>query len=127
VGVEDWQSAIGVSDLELLCKLGSEFNFDPSFPEEMEVYFVQLLNEARQSGEEIETWLRRRIIEDFKYIDKLPEWIQGEEWQICNGKPMIFIGQIDVPSEAGIFHDESSFYVFLDGAGRETKVVVQVS
>lgn len=127
MGIDNWGSKFGTADLELLCELGNEHHFDPCIPAEMEDYFVGLLQEARQSDEDIEQWLRRRIQQDFKCVADAPDWIQGQEWQISNGKPMIFVGQLNVPQNAHIFHDESSFYIFLDANSRETKVVTQIS
>ncbi len=39
---------------------------------------------------------RKDIEKLFKVIDKNPEWIQNPEWQFNNGKPMKFIGQLDI-------------------------------
>jgi hypothetical protein len=123
----NWESALDPADLDLLCDLGNEFKFDPCLPEEMETYFLQLLDEGRQRGEDIESWLRRCIKRDFRCLNGLPVWIQGQAWPVSNGKPMIFVGQVDVAADARLYHDDSSFYVFIDQTTAQTDVVIQVS
>ena len=124
---DTWESSLPSGVLGVLYQLGKEFQFDPNFPQEMEIYFVELIQEAQMSNQNVALWLRERVTEDFICLGVPPKWRQNPEWQISDGKPMLFVGQIDVPQSASAFHDDSSFYVFLEKEGRGTKVVIQVS
>ena len=53
--------------------------------------------------------LKAKIKEIFRYDKNPPEWIQEPEWQIRNGKPMIFRGQYEIP--------DGCRYVFYDDEG----------
>jgi uncharacterized protein YwqG len=44
----------------------------------------------------LQSWLKEKIKTDFRYLKKQPKWLQSPEWPIGNGKPMVFLGQIDI-------------------------------
>jgi len=124
--IDNLKPSLSEEEKELLYHLAHEFNFHPGYPEGMESYLVGLLAEGRQSGEELEPWLRRRVAKDFRCLNGPPEWIQAPAWPLSDGKPMIFVGQVDVARDVGIFHDDSSFYVFVGQDDRETETIIQV-
>ncbi len=111
--------------LEILYSLGREFSFDPLSSVESENYFIKLLNEY--DGIDLKEWLRNTVLKRFLFIENKPEWIQGPEWQFSNGKPMIFVGQINLPPQKTKLHDESMFYVFWDRDTGETKTIIQIA
>jgi hypothetical protein len=47
-------------------------------------------------------WIREQLNKCFVYVDKRPEWVESlvPLWPFHDGKPMTFIGQIDVPENA---------------------------
>ena len=61
------------------------------------------------------------------FIDRSPEWIQEAEWQFADGKPMVFVGQIDVPHAKGVFHDDASFFIFWSPDTGEVRGTIQVA
>lgn len=75
--------------------------------------------------QELGEWLRRRLLTLFPSMGQRPKWIQEEEWPVSpSGKPLVFLGQVDVKPSA-LFHDDTSFYLFFDAATGETEVVTQ--
>lgn len=110
----------------LLISICKEFGVDPSTSIESEEYFRELLKNYTGHDDEasIRFWLREKVSQNFVSITERPNWIQGSEWPVVEGKPLMFVGQIDidVPNDAGVFHDATSFYVFTDS--HTTPVVV---
>jgi hypothetical protein len=126
-GEADFESRIPAESLEVLLDLGAELGFDPTSSAEMESYLVELLSQSPGPGTSLSEWLRPRIETAFRSIAGRPEWIQNPDWQVGSGRPMWFIGQIGVPADAGLFHDEAMFYVFWDPESGVVRSVVQVS
>jgi hypothetical protein len=66
--------------------------------------FVQALYEAYlETGppEDIFDWLRRRLQNEFRCVSSRPVWVDEEPaWPFHDGKPMIFVTQIDLPKNA---------------------------
>lgn len=59
-----------------------------------------LCKEWRHAGApDPEPWLRTRFGELFQAVGERPRWIRQEDcdWQYQNGKPMMFLGQMDLP------------------------------
>jgi hypothetical protein len=54
---------------------------------------------------------REAIAEDFRYLKKPPKWLQDAKWPFADGKPLLFVGQLDL---ADLLHDDAQVYVFLD-------------
>jgi len=121
----------------LICKLCWRYAIDPGSPDpnwngDRENYFRKLLAEydGPLDKKSLTVYLNKHLAEDFIAYKRRPRWIQSAEWPFYNGKPMIFVGQIDIPKTAskGDFHDDTSFYIFRP-QGRffddECKVIVQ--
>jgi hypothetical protein len=68
--------------------------------------------------------IKERLKEYFRYIDKPPRWIQGPDWPIRNGTPLIFIGQVPIDA-SDLFHDKGAAYVFFDVVGGGFETVAQ--
>lgn len=85
-----------------------------------------ILPEANgRSGQELQTWLRIRLKELFRYYKKPPKWIQSPAWPINENGPMYFLGQINL-DDCELFHDAAAVFVFMDVKSREIRSVVQV-
>ena len=83
---------------------------------------------SRETREDLLEYARTNASEWFRWADKPPEWIQDAEWPFADdGKPMVFLGQIDVPAASRIFHDEGRVFVFIDSNGGEVKTVTQIA
>ncbi len=126
-GNDSFESKIPAEHLKALLQLGRKYGFDPTASDEIENYFVKLLGEYK--GEEIGfiNWIEEKIRCDFRNIKEKPEWIQNPEWKFCGDRPMIFIGQIEMPAKFKYFHDDAVFYIFWDQETGETKSVTQIS
>jgi len=59
----------------------------------------------------LQSWLKEKIKTDFRYLKKQPKWLQSPEWPVENGKPMVFLGQIDISE---LSHDDAQAYLFFD-------------
>ena len=64
---------------------------------------------------------REKIKELFKYDKTYPRWVQGAEWPIVDGKPLVFSHQ----KKAGR-DDERVFYYFYDPETKEETVIMQL-
>jgi len=67
--------------------------------------FVQKLYEeylAAGKPKNKKAWIRQQLENHFTCIGKRPEWVESlvPRWPFHDGKPMTFIGQIDVPNDA---------------------------
>jgi hypothetical protein len=63
--------------------------------------------------------IRREIEERFRYLDQTPNWIQSPEWPIKDGRPLLFVGALDISK---IRHDITDLYVFIDEMGQVVTV-----
>jgi hypothetical protein len=116
---------------ELLLKVCSQHQVDPSASLESEQFFRNLL--AQYNGlietESITHWLNEQVVHWFLALGERPKWIQSCEWQFVDGVPAVFAGQIDVATQnsevaSQIFHDDTSFYVFI-GKKKPPIVIMQ--
>ena len=123
----DFTSEIPFDKMEMLLKLGNEFSFDPSSSVESEEYFLNLLSKYQNEGSDLETLIRKQIKKDFRVLDKKPIWIQDPEWQFNNGRPMEFVGQIEIKKEKIRLHDDAIFYIFWDREIGITKTIIQIA
>lgn len=60
---------------------------------------------------ELKIYLKEKIKTDFRFLKIAPQWLQGPEWPIREGHPLIFAGQIDI---SGLAHDCAKLYIFFD-------------
>jgi hypothetical protein len=68
--------------------------------------------------------IKQRAKELFRYTDKPPRWIQGADWPIRDGRPLVFVGQIAIDAPE-LFHDKGTVYVFFEPGGRGFETVAQ--
>jgi hypothetical protein len=125
--VDSFESEIPLEHLDILLDYGIEFGFDPTSSVEMESYFAKLILTYSGSQNDLHSWLGANIKETFRCVGKKPEWIQNPNWCIEAGRPMWFVGQINIPVESGVFHDDASFYIFWNPETGSVKGVIQVS
>lgn len=115
----------------LLVKTCSRYQVDPSSSIESETFFRTLLSQYNGPIDEdhLVAWLEKQLAGNFLAVKDRPRWIQGADWPFADGKPMFFVGQIDIQVSTGsqasqFFHDDTSFYVFKQKKG-PSKVIVQ--
>jgi len=86
-------------------------------------HFSSILdNDALSDGEKKEH-MKAQVKKDFICLKKPPKWIQDYNWPFRNGKPLVFVGQLDLDIE--IFHDKGAVYVFLDSETGDIETVKQ--
>ncbi len=111
--------------LKILLELGKELKFDPLSSIESEDYFCGLVSDDSGSKEELRESLSKTVQRDFQVMKERPRWIQEAEWQFHNGKPMIFVGQLDSFIHQDGLKREVSFYVFWDFESGTVKTITQ--
>lgn len=120
---DNFTTSIPDDQLPLLLDLGHRYGFDPLSSIEMEAYFTTLL--ATTPVEVIE---QRVVPSAFLTIGPRPVWLQSREWPISDSKPMVFVGQVNVPTGNGFIPGETSVYVFAErGTGVIHAIVQKVS
>lgn len=112
----------------LLTAICHEYSVSPFVPFESEIFFRELLTHYSDDPDEasISRWLRQEVEKYFVALSERPRWVQSPEWPFANGKPMIFVSQIDLSVHPGkpiaeFFHDDTSLYVFV---GKKVSPVV---
>lgn len=93
-------------------------------PEWVEVYdigFLQNIFASAPAGTKQEKleWCKQEVLRLFRYETKPPEWWQGADWPIVNGKPLVFRRQEE--AEEGFER-----YYFYDPDSGEEKIIEQV-
>lgn len=66
-------------------------------------------------------WGKAKLKELFKFDKTYPRWIQGAEWPIIDGKPLVFSHQSKEKKE-----DERTYYYFYNPETKEQTVVMQM-
>ena len=121
----EFESKIPKDILEIVCKLGKELHIHPLSSLESENYFYGVLSNFQGKKEELIAYLSEQIKKDFKFLTEMPEWLQESDWQFHNGKPMCFVGQIEVKINQGSYIHSLMFYVFWDTDTGITKTIIQ--
>lgn len=86
-------------------------------------YFSKLLSDAPGiEGRALAAWLKNEIANRFTFIKSPPKWLQSPQWPICDDKPMVFVGQLDI---SALFGDRSQIYVFFDKKTNSSKTILQ--
>lgn len=66
--------------------------------------------------------LKNALLARFRCLKSPPRWLQSPEWPFAEGRPMVFVGQLDMGPLA---HDDAQVYVFADEATGEIRTIVQ--
>ncbi|UVM50374.1 hypothetical protein LOY38_29430 [Pseudomonas sp. B21-015] len=86
-------------------------------------YLSSLIEDKKSlSTKELQLWLKGKIKSDFRSLKTPPKWLQNPEWPIQDGKPMFFLGQLDI---SGLSHDNSQAYLFFDENKKTFHTVTQ--
>lgn len=110
-----------------LLDIVTTFGVDVDAPLESREFFEQVVANFFGTREELLTYIRINMPTWFRSVSERPDWLQSSDWQFSNGRPMIFIGQIDVLPNSGLFHDQARFFIFWHPEWDETKTVLQVA
>jgi hypothetical protein len=103
----------------------------PSSSLESENFFRHLLTQYAEEADpaNISQWLQEQITKYFIAVGERPKWIQNPEWPFADGKPMIFVGQIDLSVQnevvSKIYHDDTSLYLFVGQKVRPVVIIQQ--
>jgi len=82
-----------------------------------------LIDAQDRQKKELRDWIRKRLLELFRYRVKPPRWIQSPNWPINDNVPLVFLGQMNI---SGYFHDEATAYLFHDPKSGICETVIQV-
>lgn len=96
-------------------------------PIESEAFFTGLVESFVGTEAELLAYAEVNMATWFRCLDAKPCWIQEAEWPFANGKPMVFVGQLDIQPDKSGLHDHSAFFVFWDCDSGDTKVIIQVA
>jgi hypothetical protein len=124
---DSFETRIPLDRLVVLLELGREFHFDPVGSTEMEEFFADQFESFHGDEAEFRSWSTSLVTRAFRYTNLPPNWIQNPQWPVSENGPMLFVGQIDCPAIQGVFHDETSFYVFFDPLSGERQTIMQIA
>lgn len=68
--------------------------------------------------------LRAAVLDRFRFVTAPPVWLQAPAWPVVDGRPGLFLGQLDLTS---IRHDSAALYVFIDEPTGQVTTVEQVT
>jgi hypothetical protein len=122
--VDNYESSIPPKWLGVFLELGASVGFDPTSSIEMEGWCNDLIKRCDPCDE---ATVKREVSSAFNCVTARPNWIQNPNWPVAKSGPMVFVGQVDCPTTAGLFHDETSFYVFFDPETGDRQTVMQVA
>ncbi len=89
---------------------------DQSIIDKLLTNLPQGLTKAKQIA-----WGKQKLKEMFRYDKTYPRWIQGAEWPIKNGQPLVFSHQKKLAKD-----DERVLYYFYDPQTKEEEIVQQM-
>jgi len=86
-------------------------------------YLSKLVEERKNlSSKELQAWLKEKIKFDFRYLKVPPKWLQSPVWPMVDGKPMVFLGQLDISE---LSHDNAQAYLFFDEGKQSFHTITQ--
>jgi hypothetical protein len=83
------------------------------------VLFDAILSDAKKVRH-----IKEQILLRYRYLEKPPSWIQGPNWPLRDGRPLIFVGEVPIDAP-DLFHDLGAAYVFFDPGHGAFEVVTQ--
>jgi hypothetical protein len=117
---------MNIDDLQLpILLIVTDYGADAVVPIEARQFFENQMNAFQGTEAEFLEYISNQAPSWFQSVSEPPSWIQNQEWQYNEGRPMLYIGHIEVPKSAGLFHDDSRFFVFYDRSDGTTKTVIQ--
>jgi hypothetical protein len=109
-----------------LIQIVSTIGAQVDVPIEAEEFFAEIISNFEGTKQELLTFVESQIRTWFQSLSDPPAWIQEAEWQFDGGRPMIFVGQINVAAGT-LFHDDAAFFLFFSPQSGITKSIVQVA
>jgi len=119
-GVDDFSTSFSEEILSRLLQLGHEYGFDPLCSIEMEKFWQSQVATGKSSDDRLRDVSSSPFVSAFRR----PEWIQGCEWPLEDGLPLVFLGQCDIPSNAHL-NGETSVYAFVRPESQKIRVIIQ--
>lgn len=115
-------------ELDLMVLLAREVAATPDNSAAAVAYFTHLAATFAGTREEFLAHVQRSAAGWFPAVGARPTWLQSENWLWgSDGKPMTFLGQLDIPKTARAFPCDCSIYVFVDQTDGELHNVLQRS
>lgn len=121
----DFSTELPEELLGLLMEAGGALGVDPLSSPESESYFSRLLSGYSGSLEGLGDYLTQAVARDFRAMGERPRWMQAAEWPFHNGRPMVFVGQLDAAVRRDGFSYWTAFYVFWDPEDGAARTVTQ--
>ncbi|ENI8381868.1 hypothetical protein ABZZ32_002798 [Listeria monocytogenes] len=84
-------------------------------------YFSSILNKNTLNTLEKKEQIKKKVKADFKYLKAPPKWLQNPEWKFANGKPLLFIGELDIAPEK----NRAKIYVFFNQSDETYHIINQ--
>ncbi|EAE8886543.1 hypothetical protein BSX39_14885, partial [Listeria monocytogenes] len=84
-------------------------------------YFSSILNKNTLNTLEKKEQIKKKVKADFKYLKTPPKWLQNPEWKFANGKPLLFIGELDIVPEK----NRAKIYVFFNQSDETYHIINQ--
>jgi hypothetical protein len=123
----DWSWVMNLDDVyENLLPIVSQIGAQIDVPIESEQFFEKQAAEFLGEPDEFIEFVRMNLKKWFRIVNERPRWLQEAEWQFDGGVPMTFVGQIDIPKSAGLYHDDAALFVFVSPTG-VSKTLIQVA
>ena len=106
--------------------LAAVANVGADITDDCEQFLSELRTEFAGTDEDFLKHVQKNVGRWFRVITSYPQWVQNAEWQFHEGRPMVFAGEITIPKDAGLFHDDAYIFVFLSERG-VIKNVIQIA
>ena len=110
------------SVLDDLYDLSLPFGFAPDMSDEAEQLIAGLVEAYEGPESEFADWYRSRVAGLFRSESGPPDWLQDPEWPLVDGKPMLFVGHLDLQRGAHGYR----FFVFWAPEDGARRVVIQI-
>ncbi len=78
----------------------------------------------RLAGADLRAWIKQAIPARYRCLGKPPRWLKSPKWLHDKGRPLVFVGQLDVGE---LHHDDAQLYVFHDERDGSYRTVVQTT
>jgi hypothetical protein len=109
-----------------LMSIGRKHGFRPDVPVEAEDFFRNMVSTYSGNSDNFAAWAEARILDSYISFCKPPDWLQDPEWPFYLGKPMFFVGQVDMlTGNTPLLNHDASYFVFINYDTGVTKVIIQ--
>ena len=108
-------------DLRLLNVIGS---VQPKWLDIEASYFQPEIDFCGDDIALLKRSIKEKINGEFLYLKKPPSWLQSPKWPIRNGKPLVFVGELDMSDAT---HDTSRAFIFFEKLTNSFEVISQTA